>query len=235
MFKLNSNNSIFESLQCDRVYKLYISETFANDKIIKLAKEKGIPIVTLGRNEFIKKFGVKNQGCIAEAKEYKTYSLEHLINGCKNQKNPIIVMLDELSDPHNLGAILRSCDVFGVSGVVYKKHNNVSLNSTVATTSAGAIGYVKCCEVTNLSQSIEKLKKNGFWIVGLAGESTSDLKSIPKDCPLVVVVGSEGYGISRLVRKNCDFMAKIPMQGHVSCLNASVSCAIVLYELKTCR
>lgn len=235
MIKLNSNNSIYESLQCNKVYKLYLSETFTNDRILGLAKEKKVPIVTLGRNEFINKFGSKNQGCIAEAKEYKTYSLEQLLEICKNETNPIIVMLDELNDPHNLGAILRSCDVFGVLGVIYKKHNSVSLNATVASTSAGAISYVKCCEVTNLSQSIEKLKKNGFWIVGLAGEATSDLKSIPKDCPLVVVVGSEGYGISRLVRKNCDFMAKIPMNGHVSCLNASVSCAIVLYELKIRR
>ncbi len=235
MIKLNSNNSIYESLQCNKVYKLYVSETFANDRILSLAKEKNVPVITLKKTEFMNTFGNKNQGCIAEACAYKTYSLEQLLDVCKNVNNPIIVMLDELSDPHNLGAILRSCDVFGVSGVIYKKHNSVSLNATVASTSAGAISYVKCCEVSNLSQTIEKLKKNGFWVVGLAGEASSDLKSIPKDCPLVVVVGSEGYGISRLVRKNCDFMAKIPMEGHVSCLNASVSCAIVLYEIKTRR
>ncbi len=233
MVKFESNNSIYESLQCDRVKKLYISDTFANDRILKLAKEKNVLVIRLAKNEFSKRFGNKNQGCVAEVKEYKTYSLEQLLESCKDQKNPIIVILDELSDPHNLGAILRSSDVFGVSGVIYKKHNSVSLNSTVATTSAGAISYVKCCEVANLSQTIEKLKENRFWVVGLAGEATSDLKSIPKDCPLAIVVGSEGYGISRLVRKNCDFMTKIPMQGHVSCLNASVSCAIVLYELST--
>ena len=233
MIKLNSNNSIYESLQCDRVYKLYINEAFANERIIKLAKEKNVPIIRIKKNEFIKKFGSNNQGCIGEAKEYKIYSLEQLLESCKDQKNPVLVLLDELSDPHNLGAILRSCDVFGVSGVIYKKRNSVSLNSTVATTSAGAIDYVKCCEVTNLSQTIDSLKNSKFWIAGLDGEARDDLKSLPNDCPLALVVGSEGHGISRLVREKCDYMVKIPMHGHVSCLNASVSCAIVLYEMST--
>lgn len=233
MIKLISNNSIYESLKANRVLKLFYSDSFDNQDILDLAKEKHIPLFKLTKNEFIKKYGFDNQGCVAIAKDYKLYSLGEIIESSKNIENPIIVILDELSDPHNLGAILRSCDVFGVSGVIFKKRNNVSLNQTVAATSSGAINYVKCCEVANLSQSIEVLKKNNFWVVGLAGEAKDDLKSIPKDCSLAIVVGSEGYGISRLVRKNCDFMTKIPMKGHVSCLNASVSCAIVLYELST--
>lgn len=233
MIKLKSNNAIYESLQNKRVVKLYVDDSFNNKKILELANQNGVVIEKLNRNDLTRRFGYGSQGAVAEAIPFKTYNLDNIIKCSKEVKNALVVMLDELNDPHNLGAILRSADVFGVTAVIYKNRNEVSLNDTVATVSAGAINYVKCCEVTNLNQTIEVLKKNGFWVVGLAGEATSDLKSIPKDVPLVVVVGSEGYGISKLVRKNCDYIVKIPMSGHVSCLNASVSCAIVLYELST--
>lgn len=233
MIKLYSNNSINEALQSNRVIKIYFEDSFANQKILSLAREKKVPSFKLIKKEFIKEFGQNSQGCVAFIKDYKVYSLDNLLESLREIKNPLVVILDELNDPHNLGAILRSCDVFGVSGVIYKKRNSVSLNATVAATSSGAINYVKCCEVANLSQTIEKLKANKFWVVGLAGEAKDDLKVIPKDVPLALVIGSEGYGISKLVRKNCDLMTKIPMKGHVSCLNASVSCAIVLYEIST--
>ena len=225
-------NPVFESLKNDRVDKLFIADDFNNQKIIELAKKKNVVTEIITKKLFISKFGNNSQGCAVKVKDFKLYSLDEIIKNSKNNKNSIIVILDELSDPHNLGAILRSSDVFAVDAVVYKKHNSVSLNETVAKTSAGAINYVKCCEVANLSQTIKTLKEKGYWVIGLAGEAKSDLNTIPKDVPLAIVVGSEGYGISQLVRKNCDLLAKIPMQGHVSCLNASVSCAIVLYHLR---
>jgi len=226
-------NAVYESLKSSRVKKLYLEEGFSNQRIIELAKKQKINLVYLSKKEFLKFNNENNQGCVAETLPFKTYTLSEILSDCDVKKNPIVVILDELNDPHNLGAILRSSDVFNVSAIIYKNRNSVSLNETVAKVSAGAINYVKCCEVTNLNQTIATLKEHKFWVIGLAGEADVDLKSIPKDCPLAVVVGSEGYGISRLVRENCDLMVKIPMQGHVSCLNASVSCAIVLYEIST--
>lgn len=233
MDRIIGTNAVYESLLSNRVKKIYLVDGFDNKRILGLANKNKISIVTFDRHEFYNKFDRNAQGCAADVIPFKTFSLNEVLLSCKEKKNPVVVILDELSDPHNLGAILRSSDVFDVSAVIYKNRNSVSLNDTVAKVSAGAINYVKCCEVTNLNQTIETLKKNQFWVIGLAGEATSDLKQIPDGVPLAIVVGSEGYGISRLVRENCDLMVKIPMNGHVSCLNASVSCAIVLYEIRT--
>lgn len=225
-------NAVCESLSSKRVQKLYLTENFTNPRVLGLAKQNNVSPLYLSKKEFAMKFPGNTQGCVAEVIPFKTYSLVEVIDECKTRKNPIIVILDELKDPHNLGAILRSSDVFDVTAIIYKNRREVSLNETVAKVSTGAINYVKCCEVTNLSQTISALKKNGFWIIGLDGDARDDLKKIPRDVPLAIVVGSEGYGIAQLVKQNCDMLAKIPMNGHVSCLNASVSCAIVLYELR---
>lgn len=225
-------NAVYEALEVNKVKKLYLSDTLMNKKIFSLIDTLAIDKVILPKKKFDEKFKFNSQGIVAEIQSFKTYSIEEIYSDIKNVKNPLIVILDEIMDPHNLGAILRSCDVFGVNAVIYKNKNQVSLNGTVAKVSTGAINYVKCCSVTNLSKTIENLKKNKFWIVGLAGEAKSDLKTIPEDVPLAIVIGNEGKGISRLVRENCDFMVKIPMQGHVNCLNASVSCAITLYQIR---
>ena len=230
MNKIVGINAVREAIATGRVTKLYLQYGFSN-KILDMAKKNNIETVFIEKNEFIKKFGLNSQGCVGEIKPFKTFSIEEIINSKSENDNDILVILDELNDPHNLGAILRSCDVFGVSGVIYKKNNQVQLNSTVAKVSAGAINYVKCCQVVNLTKTIEFLKKNGYWIIGLDGEAKGDLKSIPDYKKMCIIVGSEGYGISRLVRENCDLLAKIPMKGHVSCLNASVSCAIALYQI----
>lgn len=232
MSKIKGINAVIDSLQLGRVKKLFLQSNFNNQKVLKLATSKNVDTVLIDKNEFVKLYGNNTQGCIAEVEPYKTFSLNEILESSKGKKDAVIVILDELNDPHNLGAILRSSDVFGVEGIIYKKNNQVSINSTVAKVSTGAINYVKCCEVVNLSQTIAKLKENGYWVIGLDGEAKSDLKSIPSDVPLAIVVGSEGYGISNLVKKNCDMLAKIPMQGHVSCLNASVSCAIALYQIR---
>lgn len=225
-------NAIVEALQLNRVKELYLVEGFSNTRILDKVSEKKIKVTFINKREFNNKFKGNHQGCAALCIPYKTYSLEDILNDCKNTKNPIIVILDELTDPHNLGAILRSSDIFSVSGIIFKSHNNVSLNETVAKVSAGGINYVKCAVVPNLSNAIAKLKENGFWVAALDGYSNSSLKDIPTNCPIAIVVGSEGYGISRLVLKNSDLIVKIPQQGHVNCLNASVACGIVLYHLR---
>lgn len=227
------NNTVKNALINNRVIKLYKLETFNNKEVLELAKKFSVKVVTITKQEIDSFCKNKNhQGIIAEVKPYQTYQFEPILAKLKNKSNSLLVILDELNDPHNLGAILRSSDVFGVDGIIYKKNGQVGLNDTVSKVSTGAIDYVPCIEVTNLSMTIEKLKKEGFWIIGLAGEAKSDLKSIPKDVKLAVVIGSEGKGISQLVRKHCDLLVKIPMLGHVSCLNASVAAGIVLYHIR---
>ena len=140
-------------------------------------------------------------------------------------------MLDGLEDPHNLGAILRTADATGMNGIIIPKNRSVSLNATVAKVSTGAIEHVDVCQVTNLVQTLKELKKAGYWVIGLEMEGSVDYKVQDYKGKIVVVIGSEGKGISRLVKEECDYMINIPMIGHVTSLNASVSASIIFYEI----
>ena len=148
------------------------------------------------------------------------------------QEKPLIVILDGINDPHNLGAILRCGDVFNVTGVLIPKHNQVPLNATVAKTSAGAINYVPVALVGNLNQTIEKLKENGFWIVSTDGSGSYNYQDLKYDFKVALVIGSEGQGVSRLVLNNSDYVVKIPQFGHVNSLNASVAAGILLAKIR---
>lgn len=232
MDKIYGINPVISGLETNRVKKLFISENFKNDAILSLAKKKGVKITTLKKNELNRmSFAKNNQGVIAEIIPYKIYSLDEVLKS-SNSNNRIVAILDELSDPNNLGAIIRSADIFNIEAIIYKKNNNVSLSPLVAKISAGAIDYVKCCEVVNLSRAIEKLKENKFWVYGLAGEAKTEIQSLDKSGNIAIVIGSEGSGISRLVRENCDDLVKIPQLGHTPCLNASNAAAISFYELR---
>lgn len=175
----------------------------------------------------------KHQGICAEVNDYKTYSLEEIMK-VEEGKQGLLVLLDELEDPHNLGAILRSCDAAGANGVIFKKTHAVGLTPTVAKVSAGAIDTVKCATVTNLSRAIETLKDNGWWIVGTDMNGV-DYRSLKYDFNCVLVIGNEGKGISRLIREKCDHMVKIPMVGNIESLNASVSAGVLLYGIYNAR
>lgn len=207
---------------------LYIQES--NQEFIKLAKLKNLNYQVVD-NKFLSSLVKGNhQGVIAEVAEYKYYSLDELLQ--TKAKYPLLVMLDGLEDPHNLGAILRTCDACGVDGIIIPKNRSVGLNSTVAKVSTGAIEYVKVSEVTNLTATLKDLKAKGYWIVGAENTAKSqDFRKVKYDMPTVLVIGSEGKGISRLVLEQCDFIVKIPMYGHVNNLNASVSCSILIYEM----
>jgi 23S rRNA (guanosine2251-2'-O)-methyltransferase len=172
-----------------------------------------------------------NQGIAAIVKSYEYHSLEEIIHKSKKEVRPIIVMLDGIVDPHNFGAILRCCDIFGVTGVIISKHHQVPLNGTVAKTSAGAINYVPVVAVSNLNNAIRTLKDSGFWIVSSSGNAQTNYQDIKYDFPVVVVIGSEGKGVSSLVLKNSDYVVKIPQFGHVNSLNASVAAGILLAEV----
>ena len=143
---------------------------------------------------------------------------------------PLLVVLDELEDPHNLGAVLRSVDAAGAHGVIIPKRRSCPLSTTVAKTSAGAVEYVPVARVSNLAQTLDKLKKAGIWVAGCDMDGTENYFEASLKGPLALVIGGEGRGLGRLVKEHCDFLVRIPMQGHVNSLNASVACSLVLYE-----
>ena len=225
-------NPVIEAINAKKVIRVFLISNFNDQKILSLIKNNKIPFSNVSPNEMDKlSNGGVHQGIGAELKPYQTVSLEEIINKAKKKEKKIIVMLDGIEDPHNLGAILRSADVFEASGIILPKHNSVSLNATVAKTSAGAINYVPVAVVNNLNQAIKTLKDEGYWIVSTDGSATISYSSIKYDFPVVVVIGSEGKGVSSLVLKNSDYIVKIPQFGHVNSLNASVAAGILLAEV----
>ena len=225
-------NPVIEAINAKKAIRVFLVSNFSDQKIISLIKNNKVPVNYIAPNEMDKMSnnGV-HQGIGAELKPYQTVSLEEIIYKAKKKDKKIIVMLDGIEDPHNLGAILRSADVFEASGIILPKHNSVSLNATVAKTSAGAINYVPVAIVNNLNQAIATLKQEGYWIVSTDGSATISYSSIKYDFPVVVVIGSEGKGVSSLVLKNSDYIVKIPQFGHVNSLNASVAAGILLAEV----
>ena len=225
-------NPVLEAINAKKALKVFLVHNFNDQKVINLIRDNKLPVVNISPNEMEKMCdGGVHQGLAAELKPYQTVSLEEIIIKANKKNKKIIVMLDNINDPHNLGAILRSADVFEAAGIVLPKHNSVSLNATVAKTSAGAINYVPVAVVNNLNQAIKTLKEEGYWVVSTDGSATIDYSSIKYDFPVVVVIGSEGKGVSPLVLKNSDYVVKIPQFGHVNSLNASVAAGILLAEV----
>ena len=225
-------NPVIEAINARKALKVFLTANFNDQKILTLIKNNKIAVVSVSPNEMDKMAnGGVHQGIAAELKPYQTVSLEEIIAKAKKKEKKIIVMLDGIEDPHNLGAILRSADVFEASGIVLPKHNSVSLNATVAKTSAGAINYVPVAVVNNLNQAIKTLKEEGYWVVATDGSAQISYSLIKYDFPVVVVIGSEGKGVSPLVLKNSDYIVKIPQYGHVNSLNASVAAGILLAEV----
>ena len=225
-------NPVIEAINAKKALKVFLVHNFNDQKVINLIRDNKLPVVNISPNEMEKMCeGGVHQGLAAELKPYQTVSLEEIIIKANKKNKKIIVMLDNINDPHNLGAILRSADVFEAAGIILPKHNSVSLNATVAKTSAGAINYVPVAVVNNLNQAIKTLKEEGYWVVSTDGSATIDYSSIKYDFPVVVVIGSEGKGVSPLVLKNSDYIVKIPQFGHVNSLNASVAAGILLAEV----
>ena len=215
-----------------RVKKLYLQSPAP--ELEALAKKAGVPVVFADRKKLNRIADSEHhQGCAVEIEPYQTVSLEELIRG-KKGKYGFLIMLDEIEDPHNLGAVLRTADAVNADGVLFKKTHNAGLTPTVAKVSAGAIDTVKCAAVTNLTQALKELKKQGYWIVG-ADMDGADYRTLEYDFHTVLVIGNEGKGISRLVRENCDHIVSLPMRGTISSLNASVSAGILMYGIDAKR
>ena len=224
-------NPIMEALKGASVYKIYMLNGHKDQKIFDLCKRNQIPLEFVDKKEFDKKVGkVVHQGVMAYIENYRYYSIDEILNSIQPEKQPLLLMLDGLEDPHNLGSIIRTAETAGVHGIIIPKRRAAAVNSTVNKVSAGAVQYMKIARVTNISDSIQKLKEAGLWICGTDINTDKYYYNQDLTGPLGIVIGNEGAGMSEKVRKNCDFMVKIPMEGKVTSLNASVSTGIVVYE-----
>lgn len=214
------------------IEEIFILDGFKDRNIINLVEKSKIKVVKCKKNKLDSLVGNEfHQGIVAKVHTYDYFDFDVFLDGLKDKENPLVVILDGIEDPHNFGAILRSCEAMGVDGVVVPKHGSCPLNSTVAKTSTGAIELVKVCEVTNLNNAIKKLKNIGFWVVGAEATNSIDYRSVDYSGKMALVVGSEGKGISRLVIENCDYKVKMPMVGKINSLNVSVACAVLLYQV----
>lgn len=203
------------------------------DSIIKEALKRKIVVVNTDKQKLDKMIDGKNsQGIIASVTEFKYSDIDDIIEYAKERNEPpFVVILDKIEDPHNLGAIIRSSECMGVHGVIIQKRNACQVTDTVEKVSVGACSYVKVARVTNVTESIKKLKEHGLWIYGLDMAGESEIYNTKLEGPIGIVVGNEGEGISRLVKENCDALVNIPMTGKINSLNASVSAAISIYEV----
>lgn len=233
---ISGKNPVKEALKAGRnISKIFIGKfkgvDKAIDKIISLAKERGIPYSWVD-NYTLQKYSKFSQGIVAlaERRKYSDYH-EFLEDAKVKNEPPFIVILDSLEDPQNFGAIIRTCDATGVHGVIIPKNRSVSVTPTIGKTSAGAIEYVKVAQVSNLSSTINDLKEQGLWIVGIDHMGSSKMSEVDLKMPIAIVVGGENKGITPLVKSRCDFIVRIPMRGKIPSLNASVAAALILYEV----
>lgn len=226
---LYGKNSFTEALNSNRIKKAYILK---NSPFINELDKKHIKYEIVDRYKLDKMAkGGNHQGALAEVDSYKLAELKDIIK----KENGLIVMLDGITDPHNLGAIIRTCECAGVDGVIYKKHNSVKINETVAKVASGALEHMKVVEVTNLTNTIKKLKDEGYWIVGTTGKASDLYTDVDYNRNIVIVIGAEGDGVSRLVLEECDYKVKIDMCGVVDSLNASVATGVLLFNVLRSR
>jgi 23S rRNA (guanosine2251-2'-O)-methyltransferase len=224
-------NQVLEALKAKRVTLVRVSPR-ADDRltqVVRLAEAQGVRVERLGADELDRLGGRhRHQGVIADVAEAGSYSVEDLVIGARAV--PLIVVLDSVEDPHNVGAILRTVDAAGGDGVVRQSRHAARLDGAAAAASAGAVAHVKIAEVVNIARAIEILKDAGVWTVGLAGDAPKRYDEVDLTQPTALVVGSEGTGLRRLVRERCDWLVSLPMSGHVQSLNVSVATGIALFE-----
>jgi 23S rRNA (guanosine2251-2'-O)-methyltransferase len=223
---LNSNEEI------EQVYILFGQQGNIINAIRVAAKKRGIKCNQIPLERFKTYSPDKNaQGVVALKQDFKFSTLDEIISVSKKASLPLILILDEIQDPHNVGAILRSAECSGVNGVMLTKHNSATITSTVTKVSAGATEHLKICQVNNLSQTIDELKEKGFWIIGSSLENAKNYTEVDYKIPIALIVGNEEKGIRKLTASKCDFLVKIPMSGKIQSLNVSVATGILLFEI----
>ena len=234
--QLEGRNALTEALKAGRaIDKVFIAEGDTDRGLQRLAaqaKEAGAVIVPVDRRKLdFMSTTHSHQGVIALAAAHEYFTIDDILQEAADRgEAPLIVICDELSDPHNLGAIMRSAECAGAHGVIIPKRRSVGLTATVAKASAGAMEYMKVARVTNINNAIAELKQKGVWVFGTAAEGSVPMYKVDLSGPAAIVIGNEGDGMSQLVRKNCDALVHIPMKGQISSLNASAAASILLYE-----
>ena len=221
-------NIIKEAIQSGRrVYEIIVDDKFNDYKYLNFLENNNLKVKRTNRGELnnLTNNGV-HQGIVANVEAYKYKDLESVLDDSRRQR---FLILDEISDPHNLGAILRTADATQLDGIIMSRKHQVPLNATVAKVSSGAIEHVDVILVGNINQTIDTLKKNNVWVIGTDGSATNDYTEIPKDRSVAIILGNEGSGMRHLVKENCDILVKIPMYGKVNSLNVSVAAALMLY------
>ena len=234
--QLEGRNALTEALKSGRtIDKVFVAAGDTDRSLQRLAaqaKEAGAVVVPVDRRKLDQMSTTRShQGIIALAAAHTYYTIDDILEEAASRgENALIVICDELSDPHNLGAIMRSAECAGAHGVIIPKRRSVGLTATVAKASAGAVEYMKVARVTNINNAISELKEKGVWIFGTAAEGSIPMYKADLTGPAAIVIGNEGDGMSPLVRKNCDVTVHIPMKGRISSLNASAAASILLYE-----
>ena len=234
--RLEGRNALTEALKAGRtIDKVFIADGDTDkglQRLAALAKEAGAVVVPVDRRKLdLMSTTHAHQGIIAQAAAHEYATIDDILEEAASRgQAPLIVICDELSDPHNLGAIMRTAECAGAHGVIIPKRRSVGLTATVAKASAGAVEYMKVARVTNINNAINELKEKGVWIFGTAAEGSVPMYKADLTGPAGIVIGNEGDGMSQLVRKNCDMLVHIPMSGRISSLNASAAASILLYE-----
>ena len=229
-------NAVMEALKGSRSVNKIMVAKGSNEgsikEIIAVAKEKGVNIMYMERSKIDSMArGIRHQGVLAQVAPVQYVELEDILQIARDKNEPpFILLLDELEDPHNLGALLRTADAAGVHGVLIPKRRSVPLSATVAKTSAGAVEYVPVARIGNMVQTIRRLKDEGLWVAAADMDGT-DYYEADMTGPLLLIVGSEGHGVGRLVKEQCDFVVRIPMMGKINSLNASVAAGILAWEV----
>lgn len=234
--QVEGRNAVIELLESGRdINKIFILEGERHgsiNKIIAMAKERKIVLTMVNKTKLNQMAQTENnQGVIAIVPPFDYCEVEDILENAKQrEEKPFILILDGIEDPHNLGSIIRTAETAGVHGIIIPKRRSASVNSTVSKVSAGAVEHMKIARINNINETIRYLKENDVWICGTDMDAKKYYYQEDYKGPIAIVIGSEGFGMSRLVKENCDFLVKIPMKGKITSLNASVSAGIVIYE-----
>ena len=235
--QVEGRNAVLELLESGRdINKILVANGEKHGsihKILAIAKERKIIVTEIEKNKLNQIAQTpNNQGVIAIVPPYDYCEVEDILDEAKRKnEKPFILILDGIEDPHNLGSIIRTAETAGVHGIIIPKRRAASVNSTVSKVSAGAVEYMKIARVNNINETIRYLKEQDVWICGTDMDTDTIYTKQDYKMPIAIVIGSEGFGMSRLVKENCDFLVKIPMKGRITSLNASVSAGIIMYEV----
>lgn len=233
---VGGKHPVMEALRSGReINKIWIAENAQKPLVQPIAaeaKKRGIVVQFVDKRKLEQLApGLVNQGVIAQVAAYRYFELEELLQVARDKgEQPLLLLLDEIEDPHNLGSILRTAECTGVHGVIIPKRRSASLTATVSKISAGAVEYVPVARVGNMAQTIEKLKEAGVWIAGADVGGTQDVYKADFAMPLAIVIGNESKGLGRLIKEKCDFLVNLPMRGKLNSLNASVAAGVFMYE-----